>query len=131
MAADRRLVCILCPAGCDLVVAGGVVISGGRCPKGREYAVKEIQAPTRTLTTTVRVEGARIDRLPVRTLGEIPKGAMRRAVRALDAVTVRAPVRQGQVIVENLLGLGVPVVAARELPTLTPAPVDRRDPRAE
>lgn len=123
----RRLVCILCPAGCDLrvsgdltVTGGGLEVTGGRCPKGREYAHKELTAPTRTLTTTVRVEGARPDRLPVRTLGEIPKAAMRRAVRALDAVVVRASVRQGQVVVDDLLGFGVPVVAARDLPSPPP-----------
>ncbi|MHB0886372.1 MAG: DUF1667 domain-containing protein [Bacillota bacterium] len=120
--AERRLTCVLCPAGCDLLVSGAAPsateVTGGRCPKGRDYALKELTAPTRTLTTTVRVQGAKPDRLPVRTLGEIPKEAVRRAVRALDVVAVTAPVRLGQVIVDDLLGFGVAVVATRGLPAM-------------
>ncbi|HEY3315653.1 MAG TPA: DUF1667 domain-containing protein [Bacillota bacterium] len=115
-----RLVCILCPAGCELAITGRgpeLQATGGRCPKGRGYAVKETSEPTRTLTTTVRVEGAVPDRLPVKTAGEIPREAVRRAVRALDAVVVRAPVRRGQVVVTDLIGLGVAVVATRDLPS--------------
>ena len=57
----RELTCIGCPMGCALTVEldGGAVVSvrGNTCPRGDAYARKEVTAPTRIVTTTVRVTG--------------------------------------------------------------------------
>ncbi|MEM3171860.1 MAG: DUF1667 domain-containing protein, partial [Candidatus Hadarchaeales archaeon] len=53
--------------------------------------------------------------LPVRSTGPIPKERLKEAVKELAAVEVEGPVRMGEVIVKNLLGLGVDVVATWEL----------------
>ena len=45
-----------------------------------------------------------------------PKELMLRAARALDAVTVTAPVRCGDVVLSDLLGTGVDVVATKDFP---------------
>ena len=74
------LTCILCPMSCslELLVEENRVIqvSGNNCKQGPTYAEKELINPTRILTTTVEIEGARIYRLPVKAFEEeeVPVG---------------------------------------------------------
>ena len=70
-----ELTCIVCPKGCRLNVdeENGFLVTGYGCPRGKEYGHKELTAPTRTLTSIVRIEGAIHPCCPVKTSGEIPK----------------------------------------------------------
>ncbi len=113
-----ELVCIVCPRGCHLKVdeEAGYLVSGNACPRGAEYGKKELQNPTRTLTSTVRISGAALPRLPVKTDREIPKKELLAAARLLDGVAAKAPVQVGQVLVDNILGTGANIVATRSLP---------------
>jgi CxxC motif-containing protein len=128
MSETRRFVCIVCPRGCSLEVdvdqVGSaaamdsvrvVAVRGNSCKRGEEYARKEVVDPRRTLTSTVRTEGSARRRLSVKTAGSIPLGRLRDAARALDEVVVTAPVGCGDVLLRNLLGLGVDVVATDDL----------------
>lgn len=113
--------CIGCPLGCrlelDVVETPGgqlveiVEVRGNSCRKGDEFAREEHVDPRRTVTTTVAIEGARWPRLPVRTTGAVPKAMVRDVCVALRAVTMHAPVRIGDLVLPNVLGLGVDVVA--------------------
>ena len=64
----RELTCIGCPMGCPLTVElenGAVTaVYGNTCPRGDAYARKEVTAPTRIVTTTVRVTGGVLDGHP-------------------------------------------------------------------
>jgi CxxC motif-containing protein len=64
----------------------------------------------------VRVAGARLPRLPVKTDRDIPKALIFDAMRALDGVTARAPVKRGDVLLSHICGLDANVVATRDLP---------------
>lgn len=112
--------CIGCPLGCRLEVEaedGAVLeVRGFGCKRGREYAEREHTDPRRLLTATVRVHHGRWARLPVKTNAPIPKAQIRALARALQTVEVTAPVKLGQVIVANALGLGADVVASRDMP---------------
>lgn len=112
-----KLVCIVCPKGCRLVVnpAAGYTVSGNQCPRGKTYAIKELQNPTRTLTFAVKISGAALPMLPVKTKGQLAKKDIQSAAKLLHAVQVSAPVKLGDVIVENILGSGVDVVATRSM----------------
>ena len=114
----NEMICIVCPKGCLMTVdeqPEGLAISGNGCKRGIQYANKEWTAPMRTLTTTVVIEGAQWRRLPVVTRGEIPKGKLFEAMAVINTVKVQGPVKMNQVIVPNLLGLGVDVVASRHM----------------
>ena len=80
-------------------------------------AFMEHTDPRRSLTTTVAVEGARWPRLPVKTDGTIPKDQVLAACRSLASVRVTAPVRLGDVVVDDVAGTGCAVVATRDMPT--------------
>lgn len=115
---NRELTCIGCPMGCPLIVgieAGEVVgVTGHTCKRGEIYAKKEVSNPTRIVTSTVRVEGGSTCMISVKTKEDIPKGKIFECVKALKDVTVTAPVCIGDVIVANVAGTGVDIVATKE-----------------
>ncbi|MDA0700135.1 MAG: DUF1667 domain-containing protein [bacterium] len=112
--------CIGCPLGCRLEVeARGdeiVEVRGQSCKKGDAFARQEHVDPRRTVTTTVAVRGGLYPRLPVKTKGEVPKGAVVDVCRLLHGLVLEAPVALGQVVVADVLGTGIDVVAGRDLP---------------
>ncbi len=112
-----ELVCIVCPKGCHLRVdeQNGYRVTGNDCPRGEEYGKKELTNPTRVVTSTVAITGASINRLPVKTDRDIPKKDMMRTMQLLSAVSVSAPIRTGDVILNNILGLGINIVATRDV----------------
>ena len=113
----KNLICIVCPKGCHLQVDedNGYAVTGNSCPRGAEYGKAELLHPTRVLTSTVRVDGGLHRRLPVKTTAPIPKELLFQAMEALNGVTLTAPVTVGQVVLHDLLGTGVDVVATREM----------------
>ena len=118
----KELVCIVCPKGCHLKIDenNGYSVSGNACARGEVYGKKELQNPTRTLTSTVRITGAALSRLPVKTDREIPKADLPRLVHLLDSVAATAPVQMGDVLVTDIGGTGANLVATRTLPAATP-----------
>ena len=115
----RTLHCICCPLGCEITASledGAVVsISGNSCPRGEKYAREELTAPQRMLTMTVRILQGKLPLLPVVSAQALPKERIMDCARALRRVTAEAPVRAGDVIVPNLLGLGVDILASRDM----------------
>ena len=117
----RELICIGCPMGCRLTLesapetANGYRVTGCTCKRGEEYAIKEVTAPTRMLTSTVVIEGARLPRLPVRTSGPIPKQRLGECMAILNGLRETSPVAVGQVLVKDLFGTGIDLIASRSL----------------
>jgi len=115
----RNLICIVCPMGCPLTVTledGKVTaVEGNTCKRGYEYAVNECTAPKRVLTTSVRVEGGNAPLVSVKTESGIPKELLFDAMKTLRAVTVKAPVRIGDVVYADLCGTGVNVIAGKNI----------------
>ena len=105
--------------GCPLVVTmdGGEVVSvtGNTCKRGEIYGRKEVTNPTRIVTSTVRVSGGSIDMVSVKTKEDIPKGKIFDCVKALKNVEVEAPVHIGDVILKDVAGTGVDVVATKNV----------------
>lgn len=114
------LICIGCPLGCPVSVTmeNGEVreVTGNTCKRGDAYARKEVTDPTRIVTSTVRVKGGRLAMVSVKTASDIPKGRIFDCVKALQAVELAAPVKIGQVVLPNVAGTGVAVVATKNVP---------------
>ena len=92
----------------------GVFACGNTCPRGEEYARKEITAPTRMVTGTVKLTGSDMSVMPVRLSREIPKEKIFAVMGEIQKCHIQAPVRIGDVLIGNVCGLGVDVVAAAE-----------------
>lgn len=115
-----KLICITCPVGCTLEVTheGKTIIKvdGSQCKKGLEYAKAELADPRRMVTSTVKVRGGVFPLVPVYTAAPIPKPLIFDLLAELRKVELQAPVKIGQVVLENALGTGVDVLASRNLP---------------
>jgi CxxC motif-containing protein len=117
---ENKFTCIMCPLGCEVVVksdeSGQITeVLGNKCDKGEKYARDEATHPLRVLTSTVAIEGAQFARLPVRTSGLIPKDRIFDCMKEIEKVKIKAPVKLGDKIIENILGLGVDVIATRDM----------------
>lgn len=112
-----NLICITCPKGCHLTVdeANDYAVTGNACPRGAEYARNELLHPVRMITSTVRVQGAAIPRLPVKTDKPLPKEKMFDCMELINTLDVQAPVKVGQVLAANILGTDVNIVATKTL----------------
>jgi len=116
----KVLTCIVCPIGCTITVVHDdydvIEIEGNNCARGREYARHEAIEPSRTVTTSVLVVGGERPLASVRTAGSVPKGKIRAVMDEIAKVSVKAPVKVGDVILENVAGTGEKVVATRNVP---------------
>ena len=89
----------------------GASVIGGGCPHGVSYAVGEILHPKRMLTTTVAVSGGVFPVVSVRTEKPIPKELLQGALLQLKQMCLKAPVESGAVILRDIMGTGVAVLA--------------------
>lgn len=116
---ERALTCICCPMGCQLRVflKDGQVekIEGNTCKRGAEYGRKEVTNPTRIVTTTVRVVGGKLPVVSVKTAQDIPKEKMKECMLQLKNVTVQAPVKIGDIVLEHAAGTDVNVIATKNI----------------
>ncbi len=113
----KELICILCPQGCHLQVDEDrdYQVTGNRCRRGLAYGRDEVLNPLRMVTSTVRLQGSRHRRCPVKTDRPIPKNRIRQALALLDQVELKAPVRRGDLVIGNLLGLDANFVVTRDI----------------
>ncbi|QDW73158.1 DUF1667 domain-containing protein [Lachnospiraceae bacterium KGMB03038] len=115
-----QMTCIICPNGCQMTVEaedGEVMdVEGNRCMRGYIYAQKEITDPTRTVTTTLEVEGGILPRVSVKTAGEIPKEKIMDCMEQIKNLKVQAPVRIGDILLTNVADTGTNLVATVNVP---------------
>ena len=110
---QREMTCIVCPKGCPLHVELSdkdevLCVTGFTCPRGKQYAIDECTHPVRTVTSTARAENGEV--VPVKTAAPIPKELVFDCMEAINQATVRLPARIGDVLISNLLNIGVDVV---------------------
>lgn len=110
-----EMTCIECPNGCRLRVEqnaeGGYTVTGGRCRRGQAFAIAEMTAPMRTIATTVKTDDPSVPVLPVRVSGPIPKERIFDVMASINRVCAKRPVQRGGVIIKNVLGLNVDIIA--------------------
>ena len=117
--------CTTCPSECLLTVevkreANGHVaevrsVTGNKCPRGDKFAHQELTCPMRVLTTTVAVSGGDEALLPVRTAEAIPLALHAQAMALIRGLVVNAPIRMGDVVLEDLLGTNIDLVASMDI----------------
>lgn len=116
--AQKTLICIRCPRGCAVtatIVDDEITeVTGNACGRGNTYVRDEIIHPVRIVTSSVPVEGSAHERMvSVKTAGDIPKDKIDDIMDALRGITVTAPVSIGDVIIADVCGTGIDIVATR------------------
>lgn len=121
----RKFICITCPRGCalDVTMEGEAVVKmeGNSCKRGIDYVTGELNDPRRMVTTTVRVKGGVHPLAPVYTESPIPKPRILDLLAEIRKIELKAPVKLGDVVIENALGTGVNVLASRNIPAKSEA----------
>ena len=116
---EKTVICTVCPRGCHVKVTlnGTEVtdVADYSCKRGKEYAAAEATHPVRILTTTVKIAGSPYNLLPVRSNAPVPKDLQMECMAAIKAVSVTAPVKAGDVVLPNICGTGVDIVATKVL----------------
>lgn len=137
-----EMICIRCPMGCHLKVDenDGYSVTGNTCQRGASYGYEEATAPTRMVTSTVRIFFAKMAtnphpdlplvayfdldseyieaRLPVKTSKPVPKAKIMDVMMEINKVIVHAPVQIGDVIVPNIADTSADLVATQSMETI-------------
>ena len=118
-----RLTCVLCPVGCELEVrkdeAGELEVRGTQCDKGVPFAVEEILHPRRNLATSVPIMGTVSKMVSVRLSGPVPREMIFPILAEIARLRPEAPISRGQVLIADVLGTGVDVIATRTVPLIS------------
>lgn len=116
----KEMVCIVCPNGCDLQVElkeGQWRVTGNRCKRGETFAVAEMTNPKRTMSSTVATVFEEVPVIPVRVSGEIPKARIFDVMKEINKLVVKERVARGDVLIENVLNLGVDIIVTSSVLT--------------
>lgn len=105
------VICTICPMGCKITVDEKLKTTGNTCKRGEKYAIQEVTAPERTLTTTMYAEGGVL--VPVKTDRPVPRERLFDCMKEINCKTLILPIEAGNIIIENIGGTGANVIAAR------------------
>ncbi len=114
----KEFTCICCPLGCQITVTeenGQIRIMGNNCPKGEKYVRDEMTNPTRMVTTMVDVNGGDIPVVSVKTMEAIPKDKIEDCIIALKGISVDAPVKIGDIILDDVADTGISIIATKNV----------------
>ena len=112
----KELICISCPMGCHLKVdTDKKTVTGNTCKRGEIYGLNEVTNPVRVVTSTVKVEGGELPVIPVKTNGAIPKPLNFECMKVINETVIKAPVKMGDVVIKDVLGTGIDVIASRNI----------------
>lgn len=117
---EKIITCINCPVGCRMKVTmddSGQVLSvdGNSCNRGNKYARQECTLPLRMITAVIPAENSSIP-LSVKTAEPVPKDLIPEVMEQLKKIHISAPIAMGQIILPNICGTGVDIIATRPLP---------------
>ena len=118
---QKNIICVACPMGCGLAVEisdNGEIMSvtGNTCKRGDAYARTECTNPVRSLATTVKVNNGIYNVVPCKSAGALPKDKIMECMDIINNVSADAPVKLGDVLVNNILGTGIDIVATNHCP---------------
>lgn len=118
---QKNIICVACPMGCGVTVEiadnGDILsVTGNTCKRGDVYARAECTNPVRSLASTVKVEGGIFNVVPCKSAGSLPKDIIMECMKVINSVEAKAPVKLGDVLVENILGTGINIVATNHCP---------------
>ena len=113
-----ELTCINCPVGCRMCVTmqdGKILeVKGNQCKRGEVYARQECVDPVRMVTAVIPVAGSKVP-LSVKTRTPISKKLIFACMDVLAKTELTAPIAAGSVVVENVCGTGVDVIATKSV----------------
>ncbi|HCH28089.1 MAG TPA: molybdopterin oxidoreductase [Ruminococcaceae bacterium] len=115
----RTVTCTVCPNGCEIGIEYNTkedaVLNGYGCKRGVSYALDECFEPKRTFTSSVKISGSDRRVLPVRTTKPIPKSILMKAAKEVEGISLKAPIKCGEVIENDFLNTKAKLIATMTL----------------
>ncbi len=95
-------------------------IKDNGCKRGTLYAQKELLNPTRTLTTTIAIQGSSANEnglsvVPVKSVDEIPKNMLLQCMEVIKRAKCKVPIKRGDVLIYDILGTGINIIACADV----------------
>lgn len=116
---EQLITCINCPVGCRMTVRmqDGEVLSvtDNQCKRGDIYARQESVLPMRMVTAVALVEGSQTP-ISLKTATPVPKEKISDVMEAIHSLKLHLPIKIGDVLMSDVAGTGVDLIATRMLP---------------
>lgn len=117
---QHKISCGTCPRACSLLVIVDderkiLSVTGNRCRRGVSYVRGLQEGIDGVFHASVRVRGGMEEKCPVVTTRPLDKNLFMRAQVLLRRFTLTAPVSEGDLVMEDLLGTGISVIAAKNV----------------
>lgn len=112
----RTFTCIMCPQGCEITADGNetpYIITGNKCKRGYEYVKQELINPMRNIASSILIDGGELPLASVRLSTPIPKAKIFNVMYEIRKIRRTAPVYEGEIVLENVLGLGSNVMVTK------------------
>ncbi|MFX0139937.1 MAG: DUF1667 domain-containing protein, partial [Candidatus Hodarchaeota archaeon] len=71
--------------------------------------------PKRILTSTMRVKNGILPIIPVRSNVAIPKEKLFDSMSVINKTVIKAPIKMGDILINDILGLNIHIIASRDL----------------
>lgn len=114
-----EFICIVCPQSCIVDAEWNeselLSIDRSKCKLAWDYVWGEIFDPRRMVSTSVPVAGGDMPLVSIKTDKPIPKDKIMEMMKLVARVDTQAPVGIGEIIVSDVLGTGVNLVATRKI----------------
>ncbi len=110
----HNFICVMCPNGCNLTIDDKTKkVSGNTCPKGIEFALQELIAPKRGVSSLVKTKFKDIPVVSVRTKGDIDKKLIFPLMEDLSKIVINKRLKIGSVIIKNYKDSGVDIITTK------------------
>ncbi|MBN2253543.1 MAG: DUF1667 domain-containing protein [Kosmotogaceae bacterium] len=113
---EGHITCVICPVGCRISVKKSgqeYLVTGNKCSRGKEYALNELVMPKRILATSVKVLNGKLPLASAKTTGPIDRALILEKMSLIRKIAVEAPVKIGDVLIDDIDGEGTSLVATR------------------
>lgn len=104
--------------GCLLSIDGSeaeIKVTGNSCGRGVDYARKLISDESKVITGRCILINGPMGRLPVVSSIPVPKDISDVVLEEIRRLRVEAPVEKGQILIENIIGSGINILAQRRV----------------
>ena len=111
----KELICITCPRGCRLKIDDNLNVTGNFCPRGKIYAIDEITAPKRVITSTIKLKNSVYPRVSVKSDKAVPKDKIFDVMEELNKVEINAPCKINDIVIKDVLNLGINIIITKNI----------------
>ena len=97
-----KLICIICPMGCELQVGPEpeLIVTGQLCPRGEKYARDEVMDPRRVYTGNIVCRGGHLPVVSFKT-ASMRKADLAHLKQVIAQLDISAPIRLGDILYQD------------------------------